>query len=118
MAKDKLFLLSPHFIDPKAGFSRFYCPECAFVEGIIAYHPALRDLLEIQQLAFPRPRPVLIDLLGPDLQSCPVLVLAETSRTPFKIVEVSPTTGRRYVAGFKTIAEFLAAAYGIDHAHP
>ena len=70
---DRLFLINPDWRDDLGG--PWFCPAGAFVEGVLAFYPALTDQLEITRLDFPRPRPPVIDLVGEDHQSCPILVL-------------------------------------------
>jgi hypothetical protein len=73
---EKLFLLKADFQDParEAG-KRYFCPDCAFIEGLLSYYPRLTDEIEVHYVNFARPRQALIDLLGEENQSCPVLVL-------------------------------------------
>ena len=118
MAQDILFLLAPHFADPKAGPEKFYCPECATVEGVLTYHPQLAQRFEIRRVSFPRPRPEIVDLLGPDLQGAPVLVVGDETRAGLPGVQTSPLTRRSYVSGLKPIAAYLTAAYQADRFHP
>jgi len=48
--------------------------------GLLEFYPALKRLLAVRWLDFLRPRPELIDLLGEEHQSCPVLVLKDTPK--------------------------------------
>jgi len=76
----KLFLLKPDFKDVNRNpESKYFCPHCAIIEGVISYYPQLKDDIEIHHVDFPRPRPVIIDLIGEENQSCPVLVLEDGS---------------------------------------
>lgn len=76
----KLFLLKADFQDvnrnPEA---KYFCPECSPIEGLLSYYPRLRDELEVVYVDFARPRKALVDLLGEENQSCPVLVLEDGS---------------------------------------
>ena len=117
MAKDILFLLKP-FRNPKAGPDVYFCTECASLEGLLSYHPELKNTVEARRIVFEKPRQEVVDLLGEALQSSPVLVLAEDSKTKAPDIQVSPKTGRRYVAGFRPIADYLAAAYQVTKLHP
>ena len=110
---DRLFLLNPGWTDDEGG--PWYCPAGAVVEGVLAFHPALRDTLDISYLDHPRPRPSVIDLVGEDHQSCPILVLDETFDWPE--AETSETTGRRFLQD-GAIISYLAARYGIARPHP
>ncbi|MCC4603451.1 DUF3088 family protein [Xanthomonas campestris] len=70
---DTLFLAEAAFtVD---GDGPFYCGDCIAIEGLLSLAPAIAQGLEIRRLAFPRPRQALVDLLGEQHQSLPVLVL-------------------------------------------
>lgn len=72
----KLFLLKPDFKDLKRGDDlSYFCPDCAIIEGLLSYYPRLRTELEVHYVDFIRPRQALIELLGEENQSCPVLIL-------------------------------------------
>lgn len=85
----KLFLLKADFQDKnRADGKNYFCPECSPIEGLLSYYPRLRTELEVDYLDFTRPRQVLIDLVGEENQSCPVLVLEDGSfiNDPVKII--------------------------------
>jgi glutathione S-transferase len=72
----KLFLLKADFKDPGlAEGKRYFCTDCALIEGLLSYYPRLLDELEVHYVNFARPRTELVDLIGEPNQSCPVLVL-------------------------------------------
>jgi Protein of unknown function (DUF3088). len=74
----KLFLLKADFKDINRGDDkRYFCPDCVMIEGLLSYYPRLNDELEVKYVNFARPRQVLVDLLGEENQSCPVLVLED-----------------------------------------
>lgn len=74
----KLFLLKADFKDDsRADGKRYFCPDCVMIEGLLSYYPRLLDELEVKYVNFARPRPALVDLLGEENQSCPVLVLED-----------------------------------------
>jgi hypothetical protein len=77
LARDRLFLLAPGFEDPAFPGQLFYCWHCALLEGVLASFPNLAAKLEVERIAWPRPRAKLVALLGASHQSLPVLVLAE-----------------------------------------
>jgi hypothetical protein len=118
MAQDIPFLLAPHFSHTEVGPEKFYCSECATLEGVLSYQPELTQQLDIRRIAFPRPRPEIIDLIGADLQSAPVLVVGDETRAPLPEVKTSPSPKRSYVSGLKSIAAYLTAAYQADRLHP
>jgi hypothetical protein len=114
---DQLFLLKPFFADAKSGEGLFHCPFSCRVEGLLSFYPFLRARMEVRYLDFSHPRQPLVDLLGPEHQSCPVLVLAEGAPDGPGVAH-SPTTGRRFVADSGAIASYLAARHGIPAPHP
>lgn len=87
----------------------YYCPDCGVVEGFFAYTPQARELVEMQSVDYPRPRPVLVDLLGEENQSSPVLVLPEGSDVP-EGGKKSMTTGRVFIDDPIAICNFLGRA--------
>ncbi|MDP3079273.1 MAG: DUF3088 family protein [Brevundimonas sp.] len=110
---DRLFLLNPGWTDDEGG--PWYCPAGAVVEGVLAFHPNLCDVLEIVYLDHPRPRPPVIELVGEDHQSCPILVLDGAFDWPD--AATSAATGRRFLQD-EAIIPYLAARYGIARPHP
>jgi len=75
--KDTLYLLAPGFRDPAYPDKIFYCWHCALMEGVLASFPELARKLDVRRIPWPRPRQALVELLGAENQSLPVLVLAE-----------------------------------------
>ena len=74
----KLFLLKPDFTDNMIDAQvKFYCPDCAMVQGIIGYYPKLKDLIEIIYVDFERPRKKIIKYIGEENQGCPVLIVGK-----------------------------------------
>jgi hypothetical protein len=72
----KLFLIKADFKDLKrADGLNYFCPDCVTIEGLLSFYPELRNELEVNYVDFNRPRKGLVDLLGEENQSCPVLVL-------------------------------------------
>jgi len=110
---DRLFLINPGWTDDHGG--PWYCPAGAVVEGVLAFHPGLRDQLDIAYLDFPRPRPPVIEAVGEDHQSCPILVLDGGFDWPE--AETSAATGARFLQD-EAIIPYLAARYGIARPHP
>lgn len=110
---DRLLLLNPGWHDDEGG--PWYCPAGAIIEGVLAFHPALRDRLDITYLDHPKPRPAVIELVGERHQSCPILVLDEAFDWPE--AQTSETTGNRFVQD-EAIIPYLAARYGIGLPHP
>ena len=110
---DRLFLLNPGWTDDLGG--PWYCPAGAVIEGVLAFHPDLMAQLDITRLDHPRPRQPVIDLVGEDHQSCPILVLDDAFDWPE--AETSVATGRRFLQD-EAIIPYLAARYGVSRPHP
>src|SRR4051812_50017691 len=82
MTRDRLFLLRPGFEDPAFPGRRFYCWHCALIEGLLVSFPQLADKLDVERIAWPRPRHAVIALAGEENQSLPLLVLAVGATPP------------------------------------
>ena len=70
--KDQLFILAAPFAD--GGFE-WYCNDCATLEGALISNPHWTDRIDVRRIGFARPRQQIIDLVGPDWQGCPMLVM-------------------------------------------
>ncbi|SEP67329.1 Protein of unknown function [Devosia sp. YR412] len=77
MAKDKLYLITPGFTDPNRDDGPFVCPFCNQIEGLLASFPDLATKLDIERVAFPRPRAAVIAVVGEDNQGLPLLVFGD-----------------------------------------
>ncbi|HYC98864.1 DUF3088 domain-containing protein [Brevundimonas sp.] len=115
MTRDKLFILKPGFADPAFPGQVFYCWHCVLMEGLIASFPAALGSVDVERIEWPRPRQAVIDLLGPDHQSLPVLVLADDAPAG---LETGQHQGRRFVAGKDAILRALSVRCGIPDPHP
>jgi len=118
MRKDRLFLLRPCFSDADAGEGRFHCPSCARIEGLLAFFPYLRTSLDVSYVDFPRPRAPVVELIGEENQSCPVLVLDRRPTAESPMIRQHDTTGRFYVSGADAISLYLSQVYGVSLPHP
>ena len=99
------------------GRGPYFCPGCAQMVGLLEFYPALKRLLEVRWLDFLRPRPELIDLLGEEHQSCPVLVLKDTPKGQPSKIALQEARGRWFFEGANEIATYLAHARGIAIPH-
>lgn len=71
--KPVLFLIRP---GPRPDYPEgWYCPDCAIVEGVLAYYPQLGEAIDVRHVDFPRPRRAIVDLAGEAFQDCPCLLL-------------------------------------------
>jgi hypothetical protein len=115
MERDRLFLLKPDFDDPAYPGQRFYCWHCALLEGVLASFPRLAALLDVERIAWPRPRHDVISLVGEENQSLPLLALADDA--PAELATGS-YRGRRFVSGKDAILSVLSRRHGIPEPHP
>lgn len=113
--RDRLYLLKPDFVD--CGKGPYFCPHCAQLVGLMELYPALKQQLDVSWLDFPRPRAELVDLLGEENQSCPVLVLHAVPEASLAKPPLQQAKGRWFVEGADEIARYLAHARGIGIPH-
>ena len=111
--RDRLFLVNPDWYDDAGG--PWYCPAGAIIEGVLGFYPALKDQLEITRVDFSRPRAGIVELVGEENQSCPLMVLADGRRWPE--AQISAVTGRLYLQD-EAIIPYLADRYQIGRPHP
>lgn len=112
--KDKLFLMKPGFEIERKG--PYYCGDSVSVEGLLSFYPELREKVDVEYIAFPRPRAAVVDLIGADHQSIPVLVLAAKDATLEGSVAVSSAQGRMFIDNEAEIRKYLSSRYGVAQA--
>lgn len=112
---DRLFLLEPGFADPAHPGARFVCPHSNAVEGLLASFPDRAAGLRIERLPFAKPRQPVADLLGPDNQSLPVLIL---DGAPASAEHVEQRDGLYFIASGTGILAHLAERHGFPRIHP
>lgn len=115
MKRDQLYLLKPDFTDKGQG--PYFCPGCAQVVGLLEFYPALKRKLEVRHLDFPRPRPELVELIGEENQSCPVLVLKDAPTNAPSTLSLQQAKGHWFVEGADEISRYLAHAHGSGIPH-
>ncbi|HEY7611294.1 MAG TPA: DUF3088 domain-containing protein [Alphaproteobacteria bacterium] len=115
MKRDKLFLLRPDFEDPAYPGRRFYCWHCALMEGVLASFPELAKRLDVERVAFPRPRRAVTALVGEDHQNLPLLVLADDA--PAELA-TGAYDGVRFVDDRDRILAALSRRHGFPLPHP
>jgi hypothetical protein len=113
MTRDTLFILKPNLVE--AGRT-FHCPDCTTVEGVLAFHPSVRQALDVRYVDFARPRPEVIELLGEANQGCPVLILNREHKLTSE-VDVKVVNGRKIVDEPRDICLVFAQAYGASLPH-
>ena len=112
--KDQLYLLRPGFMN--AGIGPLYCSDSAPVEGVLSFFPNLRTLIDVHYIEFPRPRSVLVEALGEEHQSVPVLILASGRTLRKDMPEAKSTGGRSFYNDEKSIRQYLSLQYGLPTA--
>lgn len=115
MGRDKLFLLRPGFSDPAFPDQVFYCWHCALIEGVLASFPILAHKFDVERIAWPKPRRLVVDLIGAPNQSLPVLVLADDAPAGLQNGEWN---GRRFIADKDAILAALSIRHGFPAPHP
>ncbi|MEO0909624.1 MAG: DUF3088 domain-containing protein [Pseudomonadota bacterium] len=115
MERDKLIILKPDFQDPAYPDQTFYCWHCALMEGLLSCYPDMANKLDVQRISWPKPRQELIDLVGPENQSVPILILADDAPAG---LETGSFNGRRFVDEKDAILRALSIRYGIADPHP
>lgn len=108
MKRDTLYLLNPH-CHVAEGFAR-YCPDCALVEGYLAFYPNVRAQLQVLYVAPARPRAEIIALLGEVNQGSPVLVL-HPDRVTAESGAVQHNGSLRFINDPKAICRYLAQTF-------
>lgn len=111
--KDKLFLMNPGF--KNAGLGPFYCGDSVPVEGLLSFYPELRERVDVTYIDFPRPRQAIVDLIGDEHQSVPVLVVADGADIPSDI-NVKTADGRRFIDDERQIRQYLSASHELPTA--
>ncbi len=113
--KDLLFLLAPGFPDGEG--SPYYCPHCTIFEGLLALYPKLGGDLAVRRVGYSRPRPEIVELLGEEHQSCPVLILRRELPADCSDLPWQKAKGRLFLDDPEAIGEYLSCAYGIPRPH-
>lgn len=112
MSQDHLILIQPGFVRPgRAPEARFACPDCNVLEGLLATAPnGAAAQLQVSRVPFERPRQPVIELLGPDNQGLPVLVLGDEHPVP---ADAQQYQGQAFVSDVQQIARLLAERHGL-----
>ncbi|WP_158213682.1 DUF3088 family protein [Sphingopyxis witflariensis] len=96
-----LYLLAPSLDEQP-----LVCPECALIEGIMAYYPAIRGAVAVKRIGFSRPRADLVAALGEPHQSAPVVIFPAGADAP--AAAHAGLDGKRFLAGGEAIAAYFA----------
>ena len=115
MVRDRLFLLKPDFEDPAYPDQRFYCWHCALLEGVLASFPWLNDRIDVDRIDWPRPRHAVIERVGEQNQSLPLLILSSDAPDDFA---TGVHGSVRFVSGKDEILSVLSRRHGVPDPHP
>jgi hypothetical protein len=115
MKRDRLYLLKPDFEDPAYPGKRFYCWHCALLEGVLASFPQLAAKIDVERIAWPRPRQAVVEVVGEAHQSLPLLVLADDAQEE---LATGSYQGRRFIADKDAILSALSLRHGFPEPHP
>jgi len=109
--KDQLFLLLPGFVDNDR---REFCPECAYMWGILSYFPAIRDSLEIVPVGLKHPRVPITDRLGFGRFNSPSLILSDPNLcAPGN--KTKQANGLSYLDSADEIAKYFSHRFGTPY---
>ena len=86
----------------------------ALVEGVLGNFPNVRDEIVIERVAFPRPRTEVVELVGPDWQGLPMLVM-DKDRAPGDAIIVGEYA---ILQDVRAIGRALTSRYGGVGPHP
>jgi hypothetical protein len=111
IVQDQLFLLRPGFFDGNRG--PLYCGDSVPVEGLLGFFPDLRNCIDVHYIDAPRPRKSVVDLIGPDNQSIPVLVLSADRVLKDPAITMRVHQGRRFIDNEADIRKYLSAQYEV-----
>ena len=112
--KDQLYLLRPGFMNASLG--PLYCNDSAPVEGMLSFFPQLRELLDVEYVEFARPRVPLVETLGAEHQSLPVLILAPGRKLKSGAPKPETAKGRWFFGNERSVREYLSIQYGLPQA--
>ncbi len=113
--KDTLYLLRPNFEDPAYPGQRFYCWHCALLEGVLVSFPDLAVRLDVERIAWPRPRQGVIEVAGEENQSVPLLLLADGATSSY---QTGTHAGQSFIADKDRILAALSERHGFPAPHP
>lgn len=112
---DTLFLVKPGFEDPAFPGQEFYCWHCALIEGVLASFPERAAKLSVKRVDWPKPRTEVIEAVGVEHQSLPLLVFGPDSQ-PGGGSGQPPAPS--FLADKDQILQALTDRHGFPHPHP
>lgn len=114
MSRDRIFVIQPGFEDPNKPGTRYFCPYCNQIEGLLASVPTLAAKVEIVRVPFAKPREPVVALIGEDNQSLPVIVFGDEQPPPS---DAKASGGHRFIDDTKRIIALLAERHGAPSPH-
>ena len=87
------------------------------IEGVIKYYPQLEERIEIHHVDFKRPRPAVIEIIGEENQSCPVLIIDNEQENYTDTSYFEKHGDKLFVNSPDLIMKYLAERFGIGMAH-
>jgi Protein of unknown function (DUF3088) len=114
MSRDLLVLLESGFTDPERPGKVFICPDGAPIEGLLASDPPRNARLDVKRVPFARPRKVVVEALGEEHQSLPVLIFGDEYPAPHDARTVG---AKRFITDSRRILELLAERHGFPEVH-
>lgn len=117
--KPKLFLLKPDFTDNNSDTNGklYYCPHCAMIEGVLHYYPELKNLIDVQYVDFQKPRQAIIDLIGEENQSCPVLIVDFEINNKKETSYFNRYENKLFVNSTELISRYFSEKFGTGNLH-
>lgn len=109
--KDKLFIVKRGYFNGDRG--PLFCCEAAPIEGQLSFYPQLREWIDVIYIDAPRPRRVIVELLGEENQNTPVLVLADGRIPADPAVKVRTHGTQRFIDTGADISTYLSTQYGL-----
>ncbi|WP_439373442.1 DUF3088 family protein [Bradyrhizobium sp. DASA03120] len=116
MPWDQLFLLERSFADPSLPGREFYCWQCLLLDGVLSAFPRRAAMLDVRRVAWAKPRTALIERLGQDHQSAPVLILEKGGGPAPENAKYA--NGLAYVDDPFAILHCLAVRHGFPALYP
>ncbi len=112
MARAHLILLKPGFSDPAHPGEVFICPFSNQIEGFLAVFPELATDIDVDRVAFERPRQKVIEAIGAENQGLPALILGEDPPADAK-----QANGHAFIDDTRRILELLHERHGFPKLH-
>lgn len=117
MTEPILYLLKSDFEDPDYGDTKFYCPACLRVEGLLSMFPKIRQALDVRYVDYPRPRGGMARFVGQN-QGCPHIVLPDGDDDYSAALSEAGEGNVRRIEKEEDIFAYLIRRFGVSKPHP